>query len=75
MASNRKMLQMLLKKLDLPSDTAEDGLVAVDRVLADVGKYRVVFMDNLMPNMVRMLACLADLTCSNLLCHVVFRME
>ena len=56
MASNRKMLQMLLKKLDLPSDTAEDGLVAVDRVLADVGKYRVVFMDNLMPNMVRTLA-------------------
>lgn len=48
------MLQMLLKKLDLPSDTAEDGLVAVGRVLADVGKYRVVFMDNLMPNMVRL---------------------
>ena len=55
------MLQMLLKKLDLQSDTAEDGLVAAERVLADAGKYRVVFMDNLMPVMVRTPSCM----CSN----------
>ena len=52
MASNRKMLQMLLKKLDVQSDTAADGQAAVDMVLGDLSKFRLVFMDNLMPLMV-----------------------
>jgi CheY-like chemotaxis protein len=51
-ASNRKMLQMLLKKLDVQSDTAADGQAAVDLVLGDLSKFRLVFMDNLMPLMV-----------------------
>ena len=46
------MLQMLLKKLDVQSDTAADGQAAVDMVLGDLSKFRLVFMDNLMPLMV-----------------------
>jgi len=50
-SSNRKMLKMLLKKSGIEADLAENGLQAVEMVLADLNKYQVVFMDNLMPIM------------------------
>jgi len=46
---------MLLKKSGIEADLAENGLQAVDMVLADLNKYQVIFMDNLMPIMVRTL--------------------
>ena len=53
MASNRKMLQAILKRYGAKSvDLAENGLEAVQVVLADLHKYEIIFMDNLMPVMV-----------------------
>eukprot|EP01035_Chromulina_nebulosa_P069250 gene69250-biopygen6051 len=46
-ASNRKMLQALLKKNGATNvDTAENGLEAVQAALADPQKYDIIFMDN-----------------------------
>ena len=52
--SNRKMLAMLLKKSGVASDAVENGQLALDKVaaLADLDKYAVIFMDNMMPVMV-----------------------
>ena len=51
--SNRKMLKMLItKNTEHNVDTAENGLEALDTILADPEKYDVVFMDNFMPIMV-----------------------
>ena len=47
-----KMLKMLLKKLDVVADTAENGRIAVDMVLGAAEPYQIVIMDNLMPEMV-----------------------
>lgn len=47
------MLKLLLLKFGAQVDLAEDGLEAVELVLADPTKYDIVFMDNLMPKMVR----------------------
>jgi len=47
------MLQMLLRKLNMQSDTAENGQLAIEMVLLDPAAYHLVFMDNLMPVMVR----------------------
>ena len=54
-ASNRKMLKMLLKKANVEVDMAEDGSQAVDFALSNPLKYDIIFMDNLMPNMVFLL--------------------
>ena len=45
---------MLLKKNNVIADTAENGKLAVDMVLAKPENYQLVFMDNLMPVMVRL---------------------
>ena len=50
-ASNCKILGMLLKRRGIKSDSAENGKVAVDMVTADLEKYHLIFMDNLMPQM------------------------
>ena len=50
--SNRKMLRMLLKKLSVEADTAEDGREGVDKIMSNADHYQLVFMDNLMPIMV-----------------------
>ena len=51
MASNRKMLQALLKGNGAHKvDTAENGLEAVHAAKAN--KYDIIFMDNFMPIMV-----------------------
>ena len=53
MGSNRKMLKMLISKnTEHNVDTAENGLEALDTILANPEKYDVVFMDNFMPIMV-----------------------
>ena len=53
-ASNRKMLQALLKRNGATKvDTAENGLEAVQAALADPQRYDIIFMDNFMPVMVR----------------------
>ena len=49
--SNRKMLTMLLKRKGLVSHTAENGQIAVDMVVEDLHRYKLVLMDNLMPVM------------------------
>ena len=47
------MLKMLItKNTEHNVDTAENGLEALDTILADPEKYDVVFMDNFMPIMV-----------------------
>ena len=52
-ASNRKMLQALLKRNGAKYvDTAENGLEAVQVAQANGHKYDVIFMDNFMPVMV-----------------------
>lgn len=51
--SNRKMLMALLQKNGATEvDTAENGLEAVETALANLQKYDIIFMDNLMPVMV-----------------------
>jgi CheY-like chemotaxis protein len=51
------MLKMLLKKVDITASIAGNGQEAVDMVSNDVNKYHMVFMDNLMPVMVRSSSC------------------
>jgi CheY-like chemotaxis protein len=48
------MLAMLLKKSGVASDAVENGQLALDMVAAsaDLDKYAVIFMDNMMPVMV-----------------------
>ena len=52
--SNRKMLCMLLEKKKVRTEMAEDGVEVVE--LAKSGRlenFRIIFMDNQMPKMVR----------------------
>ena len=49
--SNLKILSMMLKKKGLKSDTAENGQIAVDMVLVDLDRFKLIIMDNLMPVM------------------------
>ena len=49
--STRKLFQNLLKKKNLESVLAVDGQEAVAEVLKDMHKYKLILMDNLMPNM------------------------
>ena len=46
------MLKILLKKLNVEADTAENGRIAVEMILRNPEQYYLVFMDNLMPEMV-----------------------
>mmetsp|Transcript_30216 Transcript_30216/g.41566 ORF Transcript_30216/g.41566 Transcript_30216/m.41566 type:complete len:767 (-) Transcript_30216:185-2485(-) len=50
-SSNRHMLKKLLSKYGLEVALAENGRIAVDMVMQDVDRYRLIFMDNLMPIM------------------------
>ena len=50
--SSLKMMKMLLKKLNVVADTAENGRIAVDMVMGAAEPYHLLFMDNLMPEMV-----------------------
>lgn len=57
-STNRKMLKAVLNRNGAKNvSTAENGLEAVSEVLANPQKYSIVFMDNLMPVMVRPLSC------------------
>jgi CheY-like chemotaxis protein len=49
--SIRKMLSMLLKRCGVPHDSAENGRVAVEMAMAQPSQFRLVLMDNLMPEM------------------------
>ena len=49
------MMKMLLKKLNIVADTAENGRIAVDMIMGASEPYHLVFMDNLMPEMVVLL--------------------
>ena len=53
--SNRKMLKMLLTKIDADADMAENGQIAVNMATQSIDFYKVIFMDNLMPIMVSLL--------------------
>ena len=55
------MMKVLLKKLDVAADTAENGRIAVDMILGAAEPYNLVLMDNLMPEMVLRTTCLANL--------------
>ena len=50
--SSLKMMKMLLKKLNIVADTAENGRIALDMIMGASEPYHLVFMDNLMPEMV-----------------------
>ena len=64
MSSNRKMLQLILKKKGLDPDLAVDGAEAVRAVQRNPNIYRIIFMDNMMPNMVLLI-------CNILLMYVI----
>jgi CheY-like chemotaxis protein len=48
---NRKMLMRLLQAKGLTADVREDGQKAFDTIREDLEAFKLVFMDNLMPNM------------------------
>jgi CheY-like chemotaxis protein len=50
-APNYKMLGMLFSRKGLKSIVAENGQLALDKVLRDLEKYKLIIMDNLMPVM------------------------
>jgi len=50
---NRRMLMMLMEKYGMHVEVAEDGLEAVNMVLKNLHRYRLILMDNLMPKMVK----------------------
>lgn len=49
--SNRKMLTMLLRKEGVAAASVEDGDVAVETVVSDPDRYRLILMDNFMSRM------------------------
>ena len=55
--SNRKLLQMLLRKRGSEVVTADDGVLALKAVeeKGDINYFDLIFMDNTMPNMVSLL--------------------
>ena len=50
--SNRKILNLLLKKKGLHTEMADNGQKAVDIILHDMDKFQLILMDNIMPIMV-----------------------
>ena len=69
--SSLKMMKMLLKKLNIVADTAENGRIAVDMIMGAAEPYQLVFMDNLMPEMVRNHS-LTTLPVSSVLLSVIY---
>jgi CheY-like chemotaxis protein len=69
--SNRKMLQLLLKRRGFTLiDQCENGKEAVDCVSAKGNDYYdLIFLDNLMPIMVSEGASLLDSSLSSVYCH------
>lgn len=49
--SNCKLLGMIMKKMKIKSTYAENGKVAVELILKDFTRFKVIFMDNLMPEL------------------------
>lgn len=50
--SNRKLLVMLLKRKGITSHQANDGLLCLEYVDKNPNYFDVIFMDNMMPNMI-----------------------
>lgn len=51
-ATNRKMLGMILARAGITDISyAEDGALAVQAIQRDLGRYSIIFMDNIMPVM------------------------
>lgn len=48
-ATNRKILTLLVKRKGYAVDNAENGQEAVDKVMVDIEKHKLLLMDNLMP--------------------------
>ena len=61
--SSVKMMKMLLKKLGIAADTAENGRIAVDMIMGAAEPYHLVLMDNLMPEMVAQIYIILVTTC------------
>ena len=53
--SNRKLLGMLLKRKGIRSEVVVDGLEAIAIVKSKPHDFDLIFMDNTMPNLVRMM--------------------
>lgn len=49
--TNRKILTLLVKRKGYAVDSAENGREAVDKVVADLEKHKLLLMDNLMPEL------------------------
>ena len=49
--TNCKILSMLFKKKSIKNATSENGKIALDTIIQDQNKYKIIFMDNLMPEM------------------------
>jgi signal transduction histidine kinase/FixJ family two-component response regulator len=49
--SNRKMLNTILTKKGFTCDMAEDGVQGYEKITSDLDKFKVIFLDNFMPNM------------------------
>jgi CheY-like chemotaxis protein len=49
--TNCKILSMLFKKKSIKNSTSENGKIALDTIIQDQNKYKIIFMDNLMPEM------------------------
>ena len=52
--SNRKILMMLLKRKNVKCVGCEDGQEALNAVIKEMHRFKLVFMDNLMPIMTGM---------------------
>ena len=52
---------MLLKRLAIESDLAENGLEAVNKVADETNHYDILLMDNLMPVMVTLLTLVQNM--------------
>ena len=56
-ASNRKMLQMLLLRKGVVSESCDDGLACCEKIRSAPGRYQLILMDNLMPVLNGLDAC------------------
>ena len=50
--SNRKLLTIILSKRGISCDVVSDGTEAINIINANLDKYNIIFMDNLMSTMV-----------------------
>ena len=68
-------MKMLLKKLNIVADTAENGRIAVDMIMGATEPYHLVLMDNLMPEMVMIVGENKDMIVITFDICVAIRME